>query len=192
VTPAAEARKARLGEHVARQAAEGWRIESQDDFRAVMVRGRRIERREIVAIDETGALSIERLPLDKVRIALMVAFALAVVLIIALAVVFGDDPSDEGSLVLAVARLNQGRRRSTENVRDWTRRAYGAAFFPERPTPTDEPKSGRPRAGRQRGWSHVPSPRSSLSRAGALTVACTCQTATAFRSRARRRWPGLQ
>jgi hypothetical protein len=58
-----EERKALLARQVQNSVAQGRRVESQGDFRAVLVRrqwGMR-EKREVVEVDEYGNVSIQRL-----------------------------------------------------------------------------------------------------------------------------------
>jgi hypothetical protein len=60
----------------------GRRIESQSDFQAVLLRGRFVELRELLTIDEWGKASVESLPLDRQRIILAVGLALLFVTLI--------------------------------------------------------------------------------------------------------------
>jgi len=58
-----EERKALLDRHIQMSVVQGRRVESQSDYRAVLVRKRWgvLERREILEVDEYGNVSIQRL-----------------------------------------------------------------------------------------------------------------------------------
>jgi hypothetical protein len=71
-------RKAALARQAHMLIARGRRIESQSDFQAVLLRGRYVELRELLAIDEWGNASVESLPLDWQRIIVAVGLALVV------------------------------------------------------------------------------------------------------------------
>lgn len=59
----AEERKALLARQIQNSVAQGRRVESQGDFRAVLVRKQLwfVDRREVVEVDEYGNVSIQRL-----------------------------------------------------------------------------------------------------------------------------------
>lgn len=59
----AEERKALLARQIQTSVAQGRRVESQGDFRAVLVRKQwgMIDRREVIEVDEYGNVSIQRL-----------------------------------------------------------------------------------------------------------------------------------
>lgn len=98
-------RRARLARQINLLVAQGRRVESQDDYNAVLTRGRIVERRELVSVDEWGNPSLERLPLDKERVLLVALFALAVVVFLILAVTAGDDGGDDEPTVILGALL---------------------------------------------------------------------------------------
>lgn len=82
-----DVRRAALARHAHLLIAQGRRIESQSDFGAVLTRGRYVEFRVLVKIDEWGNASIEKLPLDWQRIlasAGLVLVILALILVSAL------------------------------------------------------------------------------------------------------------
>jgi len=59
----AEERKALLARQIQTSVAQGRRVESQGDYRAVVVAKKRgvIDRREVIEVDEYGNVSIQRL-----------------------------------------------------------------------------------------------------------------------------------
>ena len=62
----AEERRSTLASQVAMRVAQGRRVESQSDYEAVLVTGRYLwESHEIVVVDRWGAVSVQRLGLDK-------------------------------------------------------------------------------------------------------------------------------
>lgn len=83
-------RKAMLAAQVTKLVAQGRRVESRSEYDAVLLRGRVVELREVVAVDEWGNVSVTRLPIDRARIFLLVGFALLVLTVIALILVGGD------------------------------------------------------------------------------------------------------
>jgi hypothetical protein len=75
-------RRAALAQQVHTLVSQGRRIESQDDYSAVLVRGRWIEFREIVGVDEWGNPSVERLPIDRSQILKIAGMVVLVLLFI--------------------------------------------------------------------------------------------------------------
>jgi hypothetical protein len=75
-------RKAALAQQAHILIWRGRRIESQGDFQAVLLRGRFVELRELLTIDESGKASVESLPLAWQRIILAVGLALLFVTLI--------------------------------------------------------------------------------------------------------------
>lgn len=69
-------RRSALAGEIATLVARGRRIESHDAFRAVLVRGHVLERRELVRVDEFGRVSREVLPLDRERLVLVIGIAI--------------------------------------------------------------------------------------------------------------------
>lgn len=65
------------------------RIESQSDFGAVLTRGRYVEIRELVKVDEWGNTSVEKLPLDWQRILVASALALVILAVIVISALTG-------------------------------------------------------------------------------------------------------
>jgi hypothetical protein len=96
-----EQRREVLARQVSTLIAQGRRVETQDDYQAVLVRGRgSLERRELITVDDFGNPRVERLPFEKDRLIIQVAFVLAVLVLIILGLIFGgDDGSAERPLV---------------------------------------------------------------------------------------------
>lgn len=70
--------------------AQGRRVESQSDYQAVLITGRYLwERREILSVDPWGNVSLQRLSVDKEKLAGAVAVAIALLILIVLGIVFG-------------------------------------------------------------------------------------------------------
>lgn len=83
----ADERKAILAEEVSVLLSLGWRIESQDDFTAVLVSGGRvIEYRALVTVDESGRLTVEGLPLNTARLIILAGLVCILVLILYIAI----------------------------------------------------------------------------------------------------------
>lgn len=75
-------RRAALAYQARMLITQGRRIESQSDFGAVLKRGRYVELRELLTIDEWGNASVKKLPLDWERIVVAAGIALIVLALI--------------------------------------------------------------------------------------------------------------
>lgn len=82
-----EERRAVLAGELSRLVTQGRRIETQDELRAVVARGRWIERKELVTVDEWGRASVEQLPTDYTRVLIAAGLGLVVLGLIILAAV---------------------------------------------------------------------------------------------------------
>jgi hypothetical protein len=79
-------REAALARQISALIAQGRRVEVQSPFDAVLIHGRLIELRERVSVDEWGNPLVEKLPLDRERIILVIGAALVVLAFIIYAV----------------------------------------------------------------------------------------------------------
>ncbi len=66
--------------------AQGRRIEVQNPFDAILVRGRVLELRERITIDEWGNPLVEKLPVDRNRLIILIGVAAVIVAFIIYAV----------------------------------------------------------------------------------------------------------
>lgn len=73
-----EVQQAALARQVSALIAQGRRVEVQSRFDAVLVRGRLIEFRERVLVNEAGETTVEKLPLDRNRLILLIGFGMLV------------------------------------------------------------------------------------------------------------------
>lgn len=103
-TATTEQRREALARQISTLVVQGRRVESQDDYQAVLVRGRGpLERRELVTIDESGNPMVQDLPLDKERLIVVGAFIAAILLLIIVVLLSGNDSSgdrDDGTNVV--------------------------------------------------------------------------------------------
>jgi hypothetical protein len=89
-TKTADQRRSALAQQITILVAQGRRVESQNDFEAVLVTGRYLwESREIVSVDAWGNFSVQRLGVDKERLAIAFAALAVIVILIVLLVAFG-------------------------------------------------------------------------------------------------------
>jgi hypothetical protein len=83
----ADERQATLARQISTLVAQGRRIEVQNPFDAILTRGRLIEFRERVSVDEWGNPLVEKLPLDRERLIMLIGAALVVLAFIIYAIV---------------------------------------------------------------------------------------------------------
>ena len=79
-------RQAALARQISNLVAQGRRVEAQSPFDAVLIRGRLIEFREHVSVDEWGNPLVEKLPLDRERLIMLVGATLVVLAFIVYAI----------------------------------------------------------------------------------------------------------
>lgn len=79
-------RQAALARQISTMIAQGRRIEVQNPFDAILVRGRVLELRERITIDEWGNPLVEKLPVDRNRLIILIGVAAVIVAFIIYAV----------------------------------------------------------------------------------------------------------
>lgn len=79
-------RQAALARQISTMIGQGRRIEAQNPFDAILVRGRGLELRERITIDEWGNLLVEKLPVDRNRLIMLIGVAAVIVAFIIYAV----------------------------------------------------------------------------------------------------------
>jgi hypothetical protein len=79
-------RQAALARQISALVAQGRRVEVQSPFDAVLARGRLIEFRERVSVDEWGNPLVEKLPLERERLIMVIGAALIVLAFIIYAI----------------------------------------------------------------------------------------------------------
>jgi len=77
-------RRAALARQTHTLVTQGRRIESQSDFGALLTRGRYVELRELLEMDEGGDASVEKLRLDRERIIIVAGLVLVILTVIIL------------------------------------------------------------------------------------------------------------
>jgi len=75
-------RRAALAAEVTHLVARGRRIETHDAFQAVLTRGRWLERRELLRVDEVGNVNCEILPIDRERTLVVIGLAIVAIALI--------------------------------------------------------------------------------------------------------------
>lgn len=93
-------RRAALAAEVSSLVAQGRRIETHDAFQAVLVRGRLVERRELVLVDEAGSVTRQALPVDRERIVMLIGAVVVVIVFmiyIVISAAMGTGDSGGGS-----------------------------------------------------------------------------------------------
>lgn len=101
----ADARRAALARIVTAQIARGRRVETHDAFQAVLVRGRLLERRELLQVDDQGEVTIIALPVDRERVVLLVGVAVVLAAFLIYAIVSGSSPSERNNRLPEVLTL---------------------------------------------------------------------------------------
>jgi hypothetical protein len=81
-----DVRQAALARQISTLVAQGRRVEAQSPYDAVLTRGRVIEFKERVSVDEWGNVLVEKLPLDRERLIMLVGAGLVVVAFIIYAI----------------------------------------------------------------------------------------------------------
>lgn len=64
-----------LARQVSLLIAQGRRIEVQNPFDTILIRGRLVELRERVVVDEFGSVRVDKLPVDRSRVIMLVGAA---------------------------------------------------------------------------------------------------------------------
>lgn len=80
-------RQAALARQVSNLIAQGRRIEVQNPLDAILVHGRLLELRERITVDEWGNPLVEKLPMDRSRVIMLVGVAAVILAFIIYAIV---------------------------------------------------------------------------------------------------------
>ena len=87
MTASSDERSAALARDIAALVSRGRRIETHDTHRAVLVRGRVLERRELLTVSVEGTVMHEDLPIDRERVLILIGLTILAIALLSYVIV---------------------------------------------------------------------------------------------------------